>query len=68
MSLDDTRFTLRLIENTDDYIDLVDGEPFTYSLKQADKIGFSFRIKEKMDTHFNLIAPLNTLDLYVSNS
>lgn len=24
-SLDDTRFTLRLIENTDDYIELVDG-------------------------------------------
>jgi hypothetical protein len=34
VSLDDTRFTLRLMENTDDYIDLVDGEPFTYSLKE----------------------------------
>jgi hypothetical protein len=67
-SLDDTIFTLRVMENTDEYIDLVDGEPFSYSLKQADRIGFTFKIKEKTDTQFNLIAPLNSLYLYVSNS
>jgi hypothetical protein len=45
MSLDDTMFTLRVIENTDEYIDLVDDESFFYSLKQGDRIGFNFKIK-----------------------
>lgn len=33
-----------------------------------DKVGFSFKVKEKEEVHFNLIAPLNTLEMYVSNT
>jgi hypothetical protein len=31
-------------------------------------IGLVFKLKDKMDVEFNLIAPLNSLYLYVSNS
>lgn len=61
-------FTLRIEDNADQYILLKDGEPFSYTLKTEVMIGMSFKLKEKTDTEFNLIAPLNTLYMYVSNS
>lgn len=61
-------FTLRIEDNADEYIQLKDGEPFSYTLKTEQMIGLVFKLKEKADVEFNLIAPLNSLYMYVSNS
>ncbi len=36
--------------------------------EQEDRIDFTFKLKEKTDVGFNLVAPLNALKLYVSNT
>ena len=45
-----------------------DGEPFSYTLKRQNEIGFTFKIKNhNSDVKFNLVAPLNSLHMYVNN-
>ena len=67
--LDSSRFTLRILENVEEFIELKDGEPFTYTLKQQNQIGFIFKIKDfNSDVKFNLVAPLNSLNMYVNNN
>lgn len=57
-----------MIENSAYFIELKDGEPFSYTLKQQNQIGFTFKIKDySSDVKFNLIAPLNSLNMYVNN-
>jgi len=50
-------------------IELTDGTPFSYSMDEEEqRIDFSFKLSSKADITFNLVAPLNALKLYVSNT
>ena len=50
-------------------IELSDGTAFSYEMDEGeDKIDVSFRLQEKKEVSFNLVAPLNALKLYVSNT
>jgi hypothetical protein len=50
-------------------VEVFDSKPFTYLLDDAEKeLVFKFKLPEKMDVNFNLIAPVNELNLIVYNS
>ena len=57
-----------MVENSS-LIELTDGTAFSYEMDEGeDKIDFSFRLQEKKEVSFNLVAPLNALKLYVSDT
>ena len=62
-----SRFTLR-IDETDAMINLEDGVALTQSITKEEGLYFRFKIKSKEAVNFNLIAPLNTFQMYISNS
>ncbi len=67
--LDNCLYTLTKINEDDEYIDLKDGQPFTYLMDdQEDKVIFRFKLEKKQAVSFNLISPLNSLYLLVENS
>lgn len=61
------RFTIR-IDETDAVEDLEDGIGLTQSIPGKEGVYLRFKIKEKEDVNFNLIAPLNTFKMYIANS
>lgn len=66
--LDNCEYTLTRINEEDEYIDLKDGQSFTYEMDdQEDKLVFKFKLDKKQPASFNLISPLNSLYLLVEN-
>lgn len=66
--LDNGEFVLSFVEDEDEFIPLEEGLPISYTMDSAEKrIDFKFTLKQKSDVSFNLIAPLNTLKLIVTN-
>lgn len=67
-ALDNAEFTLTLIEEGFEFIELVDSQPFTYLFDDAEKqMLFKFKLTKKMQVNFNLIAPVDQLTLTVYN-
>lgn len=67
-ALDTCEFTLTLIDEGSEYIELHDSQPFAYLLDDSEKeLTFKFKLKQKQDVHFNLIAPVDELSLSVYN-
>lgn len=67
-ALDNTQFELTIISGSDKYITLDDGTPFSYTMdSKEERVDFKFKLKEKSDVSFNLVSPLNSLKLFVSN-
>jgi hypothetical protein len=59
---------LTIVEESDEYIALQDGTPFSYTLyEREDKMDFKYTLTEKKEVNFNLIGPLNTLLLIADN-
>jgi len=68
IGLDNCDFTLAVLNTHSRFLILTDGIPFTYVLTENDKqMLFFFKLKQKEDVSFNLIAPVNELDLFVVN-
>ena len=66
--MDNCQYTLTRINEDDEYIDLKDGQSFTYLMDdQEDKVIFKFKVDKKQPVSFNLISPLNSLYLLVEN-
>ncbi len=66
--LDDCEFTLTLIDEGTEFIELQDTKPFTYLFDDAEKeLTFSYKLEKKEDVNFNLIGPVNELKLSVLN-
>ena len=66
--LDHSQFTLTLIPLGTEFIELKDSEPFTYLFDDKENdLKFTFKNSEKKDVTFNLIAPINMLNLFVEN-
>ena len=66
--MDNCQYTLTRINEEDEYIDLKDGQSFTYLMDdQEDKVIFKFKVDKKQPVSFNLISPLNSLYLLVEN-
>lgn len=67
-ALDDCEFTLSLLPEDTEYVNLVDSQPFVYMFSPDEKfLKLRFTRSEKVDVNFNLIAPLHALDLIVEN-
>lgn len=50
-------------------MELHDSRPFTYLFDDGEKeLVFKFTLTEKQQVNFNLIAPINELDLIVYNT
>ena len=68
-ALDICEFTLTLIDEGSEYIELKDSQPFAYMFDDGEKeLLFKFTLKSKQDVNFNLIGPVNELQLAVFNS
>lgn len=66
--MDSGEFIITVIEEEDEYIRLEDGFAFSYRIEEdEEEILFKYKLQEKMDVSFNLVAPLNHLNLLVSN-
>lgn len=58
--LDNCEFTLTIIEEGTEYIELQDTKPFTYLFDDSEKeIIFTYKLEKKEDVNFNLIGPVN---------
>jgi|JI9StandDraft_2_1071091.scaffolds.fasta_scaffold161726_2 hypothetical protein len=67
-SFDNCEFTLTIIDEGTEYVELQDTKPFTYLFDDGEKeMKFEFKLKEKEDVNFNLIGPVNELNLVVMN-
>ena len=67
--LDIAEFTMTIIEAGNKYIELTDGEPFSYSFDSMEnELSFLFKNPKKETVSVNLIGPLNELVLLVSNT
>jgi hypothetical protein len=66
-ALELVRVTIR-IDDKDSLFELEDGVPLTYNMRKAKEVYFTFKIKSKKSVNFNLIAPLNSFVMVVSNS
>ena len=67
--LDNSQFTMTLIQEGTKYIELNDSEPFAYTFDdQETELKLTFKNHKKESVNFNLIAPVNTLNLFVSNN
>jgi spore coat protein CotH len=56
------------IDDKGSLFELEDGVPLTYNMRKAKEVYFKFKIKSKKSVNFNLIAPLNSFIMIVSNS
>jgi hypothetical protein len=56
------------ILDQDKFILLEDGSPFSYTMdSHEDRVDFKVKLAEKSDVSFNLVAPLGSLKLLISN-
>lgn len=68
MALDNCEFTLRVIDGKTPFIELKDTQPFSYLFDDKENsLVFEFNMPEKEDVSFNLIGPVNELNLMVIN-
>jgi hypothetical protein len=59
-ALDESEFTVTIIEEDGEYPELKDGIPFNYLMDESEEeMVLKFNFDEKEDLTFNLIAPLN---------
>ena len=66
--LDSCQFTLTALDIKAPFVELKDTEPFTYLFdNEESSLIFEYKMKEKEDVSFNLVGPLNELNLYVLN-
>jgi hypothetical protein len=50
-------------------VELSDGTAFSYTMDEGeDRVDFRFKLEQKKDVTFNLVAPLNALKLFVANT
>lgn len=65
-AIDTGTFTLTLLPEDSDLVELKDSEPFVYLFdSKEENLKFRFKRDSKVDANFNLIAPLHALDLIV---
>lgn len=66
--LDNCEFTLRVIDGKTPFLELKDTQPFAYLFDDKESsLVFEFNMPEKEDVSFNLIGPVNELNLLVIN-
>ena len=67
-ALDTCEFTITLLGEENEFIELKDSQAFVYLFDDLeDNLVFKFVRERKVDVNFNLIAPLHSLDLIVEN-
>jgi hypothetical protein len=68
IALDNCEFTLTVLDSHTPYIELKDTVPFTYLMDDKENfLIFYFNLSKKEDISFNLIAPVNELNLLAIN-
>ena len=66
--LENTEFTITIVEGNANTIPLVDGQSFSYLMDDhEDELVFSFTIPEINAATFNLVSPIGDLLLIVNN-
>lgn len=60
LGLNNAEFTITVIDEGTEYIQLEDTKPFTYLFDEAEReLKFQFKLSKKEDLNFNLIGPVN---------
>jgi hypothetical protein len=59
---------MTIIDEDDEFIKLEDNIAFSYTMDDREsKVAFKFKLNKKETVSFNLIGPLNALNLMVNN-
>lgn len=67
-ALDSAQFVLTVIDAHQPYIELKDTEPFVYLMDNNEEhVALHFKIPQKVDVSFNLMAPLKELTMMILN-